>query len=543
MEVLRTALGSAGLRRLLTASAVSYLGYWLFTIVFSIYAYQHGGAKAVGLAAVARQLPTAMAAPSITLFADRYPRRTVLLVSGLAQAVLIGAAAAVAAGGLEYGLVLSLAAVATVAGAPFRPAQLALIPRLAGTPAQIAAANVAWGAVEYAGFLGGALAAAALISALGIDATLGSSAVPFALGTAVFLWLPTDDPVPPSEEESAWAELLAGVRTIWRQPEMRLMSTVYGADAVVQGTVDVLLVTCAIALLKTGDSGVGLLNTAWGVGGLLGGWAALMLLARGRLASGVGWGCTLAGLPLVVIGLWPHRTGALALLVVLGVGYAVLEAALTTLIQRRASDDVLARVFGVHESMLLAGLALGGVISGALITAVGINAALVTVGLVLPALAVVLRRSLRRLEAGVAVPERAFVRLRELDMFRPLPIATIENLATRSEVVAVPATSEVIRQGDAGDRFFVIDDGVLDVFVDGRSVAERHPGEHFGEIALLKDQPRMATVQARTDATLIALDRAEFLAAVGAHAGSARVAARVADERLATAAPVQAVDG
>lgn len=539
MDVLRTALASAGLRRLLTASAATYVGVWAFTILFAIYAYDKGGAQAVGLAAVVRQLPTGLSAPSIALFADRYPRRTVLTVSGVAQALLIAATAGAIAAGLGYGAVLAIAAAATVAGAPFRPAQVALIPQLAQSPTQIAAANVAWGAVEYAGFLGGSLAAAVMVAPLGTKLALALCAAPFAFGTLVFLRLPRDER--PQEVEAAavspGAELAAGIRTIWRHPEMRLLSGVYAADAVVQGTVDVLLVTCAIALLKTGDSGVGVLNTAWGVGGVAGGWLALVLLVRGRLASGIAWGCLLAGLPLVVVGVWADSRAAVVMLAVVGIGYALLEAALTTFVQRRASDDVLARVFGVHESLLVLGMAIGGVVAAALVSVFGIAAALVVVGSALPVVALALRGPLGRIESGLVVPERAFGLLRSLDLFAPLPLASVENLAVRSSRMELPERSAVIRQGDEGNSFYVIDDGSVDVLIDGRKVAERHAGDFFGEIALLRDVPRTATVQTTVPTRLIVLKRQEFLNAVGAHTRSTAAATRVVDERTLDPAP------
>ena len=192
---------------------------------------------------------------------------------------------------------------------------------------------------------------------------------------------------------------------------MRLLTGVFSANMLVQGTVDVLIVVASIELLGLGESGVGWLNSAWGVGGLAGGLVALSLLGRGRLASGVSLGCVLAGVPLAVIGVWHVPAAAMVLLVVLGVGYAVLEAALLTLTQRLAPDDVLARVFGVQETIFVLGTAMGGLIAATLIGPLGLEVTLVVTGLVLPTLAVLLRRRLGRLEAGAAVPERLYTLL------------------------------------------------------------------------------------------------------------------------------------
>jgi MFS family permease len=299
----------------------------------------------------------------------------------------------------------------------------------------------------------------------------------------------------------------------------------------VQGVVDVMVVIAAIELLGLGQSGVGWLNTAWGIGGIAGGWVALSLLGRGRLASGVRLGCFLAGVPLVVIGLWHAPAAAVVLLVVLGMGYALLEAALMTLTQRLAADDVLARVFGVQETIFVIGTAIAGVIAAALVALFGLAAALVVTGAVLPALAVLLRGRLARLEAGAPVPERPYALFRALPMFAPLPIATIETLATRAEMMDFAPGTEIIRQGDEGDRFYVIDEGTVAIFVDGQSLGERLCGDCLGEIALLRDEPRTATVRAETAVRLVMLGRDDFLAGVSAHALSTRAAERLADER------------
>jgi MFS family permease len=540
MRSLRTALGNAGLRHLLFAFVAASLGTWAFAILFALYAYAEGGATAVGLALVVRMLPSGFAASSLALLADRHPRRAVLVASAGLQALALAVVAIAVAFDAPFGLVLGLAALVTVAGSAYKPAQAALIPQLAQTPAEAAAANVAWNAVDYAGFLAGALLAGALAGPVGLSGGIAACALPYLACLGALVRLPRDqrpEPVGPQEVPSGLAELSAGLRTIWGHSEMRLLTGVFAANTLVQGTVDVLIVITAIELLGLGESGVGWLNSAWGVGGLAGGLVALALLGRGRLASGVGLGCVLAGVPLAVIGIWHEPAVAMALIVVLGVGYAVLETALLTLTQRLAPDDVLARVFGVQETLFVVGSATGGLTAAALVAAFGLTAALVVTGLVLPTLAVLLRARLGRLEAGAAVPERFYSLLRHLPMFAPLPIATIENLAARAETEEHPTGTEIIRQGDDGDRFYLVDEGTLDVVADGHLRASLGAGECVGEIALLRAQPRMATVRATTPVRLVVLDRSDFLAGVSAHARSTRAAELLASERLEEPTP------
>jgi CRP-like cAMP-binding protein len=98
----------------------------------------------------------------------------------------------------------------------------------------------------------------------------------------------------------------------------------------------------------------------------------------------------------------------------------------------------------------------------------------------------------------------------------------------------VDAGSVIVKQGDSGDRFYVVVEGEVDVEVDGARVSDLGPGGYFGEIALIRDVPRTATATARTDVVLYALEREDFLAAVTGHAPSEAAAENVASARLAS---------
>ena len=312
---------------------------------------------------------------------------------------------------------------------------------------------------------------------------------------------------------------------------MRLLTALFTSNMFIQGMVDVLVVIAALELLGMGEAGAGWLNSAWGVGGLAGGFVAISLLGRGRLASGLALGMIVAGVPLVVVGLWPEPAAALVLLAILGIGYALIEGTLLTLTQRLAADDVLARVFGVQETMFVVGTALGSAFVALLVELVGLETAIVVTGLSLPVTALALWPRLGRLEAAVPIPEHAYVLLRGLRMFAPVPVSTIENLAIRSETLTRPAGSVLMRQGDEGDRFYVIESGTVEIEINGDVHVERHTGECLGEIALLRGVPRTATVRAVTPLQLVALDRDDFLDGVGSHAQSRRAAIALADER------------
>jgi hypothetical protein len=301
--------------------------------------------------------------------------------------------------------------------------------------------------------------------------------------------------------------------------------------------IDVLLVIAALELLDMGQGGAGWLNAGWAVGGVAGGAAATVLLRRGRLAAGMLGGCALFGLPLVAIGAWPNAALAVALLVLFGAGMGLVEVAHNTLVQRLAAADVLARVYGVEEVVEVTAAAIGALVAAALADWLGVGGAVIVAGAIPLAALALLGRRLAQMESGIGVPEQAFTLLRRLHIFASLPMATVETLAVRARPQEFDAGVTIIAQGEAGDAFHVIGSGQVDVFVDGTYRRTQGRGEYFGEIALLRDVARTATVTATEPVSLLTLDRDEFLAGIGSHAPSRRELEGVAETRLgATAA-------
>jgi hypothetical protein len=273
------------------------------------------------------------------------------------------------------------------------------------------------------------------------------------------------------------------------------------------------------------------------VGALAGTLVALALVGRRRLAGDFGLGIVLWGIPLVAIGIWPSTALALAMLAVLGLGNTLVDVAGLTLLQRAVPQEVLARVFGVLESLLLSTNGFGAILAPLLISGLGIRGALIATGSFLPVLAALYWRRLAEIDASARLPGIELELLRSVPIFAPLPEPTLERLSSQLVRVAVPAATAVIRQGDRGDRFYVVSEGEVDVASDGQTVAVLGPGDYFGEIALLRDVPRTATVTTRTPCVLYALEREDFLSAVTGHGPSARAADAVVGARLGAAAP------
>jgi predicted MFS family arabinose efflux permease len=452
------------------------------------------------------------------------------------RAVVLGVIGVAVAAGAPLALVLVLAALFTIVATAHKPAQASLLPALVETPQQLAASNAVWSAVDNGAFLAGALIGGALIATTSMSAAFLVTAGLFALATVPIAQIPRD-PVPDFrarvEHMRPLEDAVDGFRAVADDHRMRLVVGVLAFSTMVEGAIDVLVVLVAIDMLGLGGAGVGWLNACWGVGGVFGGAAALSLLRRGRLTAGLSAGGLMVGLPLMLIGVAQTVGVAVPMLVLLGIGYALIEVAGLSMLQRLPSNDLLGRAFAVVESSYWITTGLGAILAPLVVHLVGLRDALLVVGACLPLLVAFRWRPLAQLEAGIRVPERTFKMLREVDMFAPLPLATIEDVSRRMDTLTVPAGETVIREGDYGDRFYVVAEGRLDVSCERGAYPPVGVGDVFGEIALLQDVPRTATVTACEDCLLFVLDRESFLCAVTSHASSASAARQVASERLA----------
>lgn len=530
------------LRRLQLAWAGSILGTWSYFVALAVYAYAHGGAGGVALVSVLRMLPAAILAPFLASLADRFPRRLVMVSADLICAALMAAtAASIALGGPAW-IVYALVSVSTVAGTPFGPAQAALLPILSRTPAELTAANVASSTLESVGSFIGPAIGGFLLAATNAETVFALNAASFLWSAALVIGIAASATLTPTtsaasretdheaEEEAetrlgAGGGLTAGFRAIFGNRDIGALVALYTVQTLVAGALGVLLVVTALDLLDGGPKVVGALDAATGIGGLLGGFVALALAARGRLAMDLAVGLALFG-SLAVIGVLPHLTAALIALGVLGIGNSLVDIAAITLLQRAVPNEILGRVLGVLEGIILGSLGLGALAAPLLVHAFGVRGSLIAVGAVLPVLALFALPRLRSLDASAPPPALVGL-LRGVEILAMLSLPSLEHLATSLADVRLPAGSTVIRAGEPGDLFYVVGEG--EVEIEGNAFG---PGSSFGEIALLRDVPRTATVTARTDVLLHALGREEFLAAVTGNEPSNAAAEAVIARRL-----------
>ena len=533
LNAFKAVFTNPGLLRVELAWGFAITAYWAFIIALSVYAYDEGGAAAVGLVGLVRVLPAFVAAPFAGMLGDRYRRERVMFVISLGRAAFMGATAVALFADSPIWLVYTLAGGVALSASMVRPMQSALLPQLARTTEELTAANLVVTTIESSGIFLGPAIGGLLLAATNAETVFAAAAVAFVLAALLVAGIKVEgvgERAP--REASFFREFFAGFGAIGGDRNLRLIIGLYGAQTLIAGALNVLIVVAALELLDLGEAGVGFLNSAVGVGGLFGALAAFALVGRQRLASDFGLGLILWGFPIALVGVFPNPTIALILLGLVGVGNTVVDVAALTLLQRTVPDEVLTRVFGVVQSVFVATLGIGAIVAPLMTGTIGIRWAMVVTGAILPVLAVLLWSRIRALDAEALAPTTELALLRAIPLFKPLPAPAIDQLASHLVPVHAAAGSEVVRQGEPGVRFYVIASGEADVVIDGRQISTMGPGDHFGEIALLRDVPRTATVKARTDSELYALDRDEFLSAVTGHAASREAADAIVSSRL-----------
>lgn len=537
--VVASVFASPDMRRLQLAWGGVSFAIWSFAIALAVYAFDVGGASAVGIAGLVRLLPGALASPFGGLLGDRYSRRSTLALSALCASLAIAGSALAVALDAPAAAVFALAGLFTAALSPYVPAEGALLPVVARTPQELSAANVARSVMDNGGFLAGSVLTGILLATTSPQVAFAAAALASAGSAAMLARLSRDErPIYAEEAEDPGLlhETAAGARALLGDARLRLLGAALTLLVFFEGAADVLLVILALDLLGLSAGSVGYLNAAWGIGALFSGAALAFMLHRGRLAVGLLAGSLLAGAGVALPGIWAAAAVAYLAWASIGVGYIFVDVAARTLLQRLGSDETLARALGFLETSRLAAMAFGSIAAPALVTLFGIRGALVALGAVLPAFAVAFWTALRSVEIGAPVDASHYALLRGNSIFAPLPVDTLERLTRDLAPVSPAAGEEIITQGEGGESFYVIESGEVEVYRDGAFRCTQVAGESFGEIALLRDVPRSATVRATGDTRLLALNRDQFISVVTGHRRSREVARTVVEERLSAPA-------
>lgn len=535
--VLKTAFVNPDLRRVGFGFALFGTAELAIWIALLVYAYDHGGTAASTTMVLVQLLPCVLLGPLLGVYADRHRPLRVLTGGYALQVVAMDAVATVMVLHAPVAAVFALAPLTALAFTVTRPAQAALFPAVVRTAEELTAANVMCGwTAGAASLLGPALAGVGLAlhgPALVLIVTTVLSAIALALVSKVRDVPEAAAPVaaPPRTQGATAAALRAGLRAnvaaLRDSPPLRILLSLHAFYYVLVGAVDLLCVVLAASYLHMGAGGAGYLNASFGAGALLAAFVTAFLVGRRRLKNTLVLALLAAVVALALVSTDAKVALALVLLAATGLAGSIFDVSGRTLLQRSSPSDAVAGLFSVLEALMDLGIALGAVLVQVTITFGGIRAALVAPAIAAGLLVLVLWTRLRRLDQAAVVPHVEVRLLRASPIFAVLPAPTIEGIARELEQVSIPAGTTLFHEGDPGDRYYTVSAGVLEITRRGVVVRTVARGQGFGEIALIRDVPRSATVTAVTDATLYALRKDLFVQTVTGHAVAARVAGQI----------------
>ncbi len=512
--------------RLLLAFVSAVMAEWALLISTVVFAYERGGSATAGYASLGLLLPGILAAPFAGKAADGdRPNRTFFGLFVVTTSVM-GAAAIGAWADAPLAVVVGCASLGIGSIAFLRPTAAVVAPGLVRTARELTVANLRMGEAGNASALAGPLMAAGLIG-LGGPALALAACASLNLLAAVATWPFRSRDVPSATAPAAHGAM----RLMWTQirglkdrPSVPPILAVTAVQYVLLGSADLLYVVLSAKVFDLGRSGPALLASLFGVGALLNAISARFLVARGRLAPLLLGAFLVLTVGLGLLGVKPLLWVAFGVLPAVGFSRSLLDLSARMLLQRSAPPEAVASVFAIVELLAAVSTALGVLMTQVLIATVNVQAALLGIAVVFAFVFVLTVSRLRRADDGAKVPVVAIRLLRTLPVFAPMPPRALESVAGSAHEVVVVAGSEVIREGDQGECFYAVASGRLEVVMQGEHVRFVERGGSFGEVALLANVPRTATVVARTDATLLAIDRVPFLTAVTGHDSSRQAA-------------------
>ena len=503
---------------------------WLAMLV---YAYERGGVTEAGIVSVVQLAPAVVLAPFAAYAGDRFRPERVLALGYAAQAVSMFVTAAAMWADRPL---LAYAAGATVATSVTfsRPVMGAILPVVARTPNDLVAAVVITGLTEYVGMFVGPLAAGFIL----IDGTPALVFAVCAVVVSVSALLSSrlrlrHDHLPGTlaiDAGGVVAEMFGGLRAIGELGTLRVLVALIATGALTYGVADVLMVTFSESRLGAGGGAAGLLGAGLGVGAVLGAVASAGLIGRSRLMPYLVASGLLTTIPFLVLSGIDMLLPAVVLFLALGAGESLLSVATVVGIQRSAPDRVVARIFGVSEGLQMAMMAVGSLLLSVLVSALGLDAALAIIGAVTAVVLMLGASRFRQLGGDVPPPpDHVVERVLADPVFAYLGGPAAAHLADRVEIVSAQPGDVVITEGEPGDRYYLVVDGRLVATIGGEVVGEMSAGDSFGEIALLRDVPRSATVTCVTAVELYAISRDDFLLTVTGHPRSLATATQIAD--------------
>ena len=510
------------MRLLIGTFLIDQIGTWSFVVVILVYIFDRThSAQWLAATGICRWAPGLLLTSYGGVIADRYQRTTVMIVSAVASAVIMAAIAIAVAADAPVWIILALIVVSAVAVTPYRPAAGALTPDIVGEK-DLAAANSIFSALEnLVVVIGPGIGGLLLLTGRPVIG-VAINAASFAIAAAGVARLQVRSVGGGADDGNALQQVATGLKALGAQPVALAVILFCALDSAVYGAASVVYAPLSVRL-GTGSNGYSYLLAAAALGGVLGVGLANRLSGTSRLALVIMGSICLQAFPwLLTI---PVRSPALAavLQAVSGVGMIIVDVLAITSLQRDLAGDVLSRVLGVFDTIVLGGILLASLGAGILLAHASLNVAMIAIGAGIPAIGLLgLPTLLRADRTSAAVAERLRPRvdvLSALDLLAGADRNTLERLAAAAEEVVLPVGSTVIRQGDQPDALWVLARGELSVqaIADGGRLHELPPVTapgYVGELGLLHGIPRTATVRTRQECTLLRINGQVFLAAL-----------------------------
>jgi MFS family permease len=562
----RTIAGNRNLLRLFTGEFISNIGDWLYLVALLVVVYRESSDPfLLGVIGGARIIPYVLLSVPAGIVVDRYDRRLVLIVTDLIRGVaMIGLAANTFLDGPVL-LTVALAIFATCFAVFFRPSMGAYLPSLVRDEAELGPANSVYATLSEITFIIGPAVGGLIIAATDLGWAFVINAVSF-LAPVVILWtLPPNNPRAaksgaqavgdgePGEAADGGADGASDggaadggaagvpVRTILRPVAgLAIFDVVTGF---LWGGLSVALVIFAVDRLGAGEDATGFLWAAIGVGGVFGAVASSSIILRPNLGPVLLLGAIVLSVGFVFLGTVESVPLALVALGVVAAGALLAQVVGETVLQRVVPDAIRGRTLGTLQTLSTLTYAAGSFAVPVLMVGIGAQAILTVGGIAIMAAAIgtfVLVGPHFQRGAATEAAAAALGRVARLPLFAGVPPAALEVAVTRLVPVPVTAGSVVIREGDSSDRFYIIESGRfgVDQLDPGTRLQRRlrvmGPDEVFGELGLMHNAPRSATVTAETDGRLLALDGPDFLELLNV---GPDLSGRMLDRYRASAAP------
>jgi CRP-like cAMP-binding protein len=493
------------------------LAEWAYITALAVHEYRLHGALAVGLIG-ARFVPGAVLGLLVLGALTRYKPAPTLRLLAVGRTVAVAAVAGALAAHAPFAIVVVLVWIDAVVAAPYRPMQSSILPALAGSPRELSAVAGFVPTMKAFAQAAGALIGSVMLAITGIATIVGAAAAVFLLAAGLVVPAGTETTVPLLDgDKRTRGAIRAGFKLIARRARPLLF--LGGARSLTRGLWTSLAVVVSIEFLHLGSAGVGYLMAAAGLGAAIAIPLSLQFAGRDHLARPGLVAFALSGFPIFLVGVIATPVPAIILIALWGIAFALADSISNSLIHRVVEARLLAPSIAAIEASKLLLEGIGALLAPALLAIVGIRDALLIVGAPLPVMVALSRAGLLSVDRRARHRTRPIAALRDTPSFRGLTMLSLENIASRLQPSKASEGDEIVRQGEVGDRFYLIDSGRVEVKIDGFRVGVLGAGGSFGERALLRASPRSATVTALAPTTLWQLDGRDFIAAATGEEG------------------------